>query len=285
MVGTSRLDLACLIVVPVDRAQVDVAEQVAGDADLCRRRIGDLGGRDVPEEVEIDRLAEGRLGALANGGVEGALCHRAALGRGPETLMAVRSGKARPEVGEVALNRGGEILGQHRLVGLPVLGFGGCKGEVPAAASLYEVAVELDHGEVAPADRAAGEQGDHQAIAIGPRAFERVALTVRLLHQAAPEVDQLGSCHHAPGFAAAGLPAAFQAPDDRLEPRPVLARRHDPERVIEVLGVVEDAGGGDLGIQMIKIGPELFPGHSLSGEQGEGLGFGGAEIPQPAAVA
>ena len=83
MVRASGLDLARLVVVPVDGPQIAVPQQIAGDANPRRISIGDLGGGDVAEEMEVDWLAEGYPGPFADLVVERRVGERAALGGGP----------------------------------------------------------------------------------------------------------------------------------------------------------------------------------------------------------
>ena len=52
-----------LDVVAPGSAQIGVAEQVGGDADLFGRDIDQLGHRDVAEQVRADAFAEGLSGA------------------------------------------------------------------------------------------------------------------------------------------------------------------------------------------------------------------------------
>jgi hypothetical protein len=159
--------------------------------------------------------------------------------------------KAWPELGQETVQVGLQELRDHGIVRVPVLGFIGLEGQVPAATCPDQVAGDLDHGEVAPPDRPADEESDHKTIPVGDGALERVGLVFGCLHQLQSQVDELRDGHHAAGLSAAASLGALQPPDDSFEPSPVTLGRHRPDRVQEVLGVVEDAGGGDLGIQMI----------------------------------
>ena len=73
---------------------------------------------------------------------------------------------------EIALEPRRERRREKRLVGHAGLHLVGREDDPPAAADFHEVPAELHHREVLEPDRAVGEQGDHEAVAVadGPAA-------------------------------------------------------------------------------------------------------------------
>ena len=87
--------------------------------------------------------------------------HKARLPR-----QVLSPGQPRPPRREIGLQFRLEVLGEGHLDRFAGLGPGGRDLEPPAIATLHQVTAELELGKVGQPQRAEGETGDHEPVAV-----------------------------------------------------------------------------------------------------------------------